>query len=241
MYLPPVFLEDDAQVLADGIRAWPLATLIESVDGQLEANPIPLLLTVGADGAGVLQGHAPVQTPVGEDAPEGKAVLVIFHGPSAYISPSWYATKAEHGRVVPTWNYEVIQVRGRMRILRDADWIRSQVTALTLQQEQQQALPWSVDDAPRDYLDGLVTRLKGLEIRIESVVGKTKASQNQPAVNRRGVFAALSHRADPAAQAVGRSLAGSAGARASSAEGMMPSGSGPGDGPGDPNPVTTGA
>lgn len=204
MYLPAAFAETDLPTLFAGIRSWPLATVIEQVAGELDANHLPMWLAETKPGVHTLQGHAPLQNPIGDDAPEGKAVLVIFHGPSAYVTPGWYPTKLEHGRVVPTWNYEVIHVHGRMRIVNDARWIRTQLDGLTRQQESTQVTPWSIGDAPGDYVEGLVTRLKGIEISIDLIVGKTKASQNQPAGNRESVYKALRSLQHPAADSIVR-------------------------------------
>jgi transcriptional regulator len=118
-------------------------------------------------------------------------VLVLFQGAQHYITPSWYATKAEHGKVVPTWNYAVVQVRGMLQIRDDAEWLRTQVTQLTQQQESSFAKPWAVDDAPRDYTDTMIKALVGIEIAITSITGKWKVSQNQPPVNQATVVQGL--------------------------------------------------
>ncbi len=206
MYLPPAFAGTDLLTLCTGIRSWPLATIIEQVSGGLDANHLPMLLVETTPGAITLQGHAPLQNPIGDDTPEGKPVLVIFHGPSAYITPAWYPTKREHGRVVPTWNYEVIHIHGRMRIVRDAHWISAQLEGLTRQQESTWAEPWSLEDAPTDYIQGLVTRLKGIEIVIDRIIGKTKASQDQPAANHQGVPDGLKSMGSPAVHSVEQAL-----------------------------------
>lgn len=203
MYLPPAFAETDLGTLYAGIAAWPLATIVESGDQGIDANHLPLVRVEDAAGVSTLCGHAPLQNPLGDDAPEGKAVLVIFQGPAAYITPSWYPAKREHGRVVPTWNYQVIHVHGRMRIIRDAAWVRSRIEALTRQQEARRPDPWQVSDAPASYVDALVSRLKGIEISIDRIIGKTKASQNQPEANRLGVLSGLLAESNPAAAALG--------------------------------------
>jgi transcriptional regulator len=202
MYLPPAFAETDPGALYAGIRAWPLATIVETGAQGIDANHLPLVRVEDDAGISTLRGHAPLQNPVGDDAPEGKAVLVIFHGPSAYITPSWYPAKQEHGRVVPTWNYQVIHVHGRMRIIRDRSWVRAQIEALTRQQESSRNDPWQVSDAPAEYVDSLVNRLKGIEITIGRIIGKTKASQNQPEANRLGVLSGLLAESNPAAAAM---------------------------------------
>jgi transcriptional regulator len=131
-------------------------------------------------------------------------VLAIFQGPHAYISPQWYATKQEHGKVVPTWNYTIVQARGTMQVHDDAAWIRGQLQELTTQQESGFPQPWSVDDAPRDYTDKMLQALVGIEIPVRQMTGKWKVSQNQPAVNRESVVHALSAQADPQSFAMAR-------------------------------------
>lgn len=143
MYTPKWFAESDPEILAAGMRDWPLATIVEQLNGRFDTNHIPLIL-VQAGTDQVLKGHAPKANPIGDDLPHGKSVLVIFNGPTAYITPSWLPTKQEHGRVVPTYNYEAIHVQGAMRIVDDPLWVRDQVEALTRQQEGMREHPWAV-------------------------------------------------------------------------------------------------
>lgn len=121
----------------------------------------------------------------------GLEALAIFHGPNAYISPSWYASKRESGQVVPTWNYMVVHVYGRLRIIDDPVWVRTQVEALTELNESQFEEPWKVSDAPDSYVNRLIRSLVGIELEITKLVGKKKASQNQPSANRAGVLEGL--------------------------------------------------
>jgi transcriptional regulator len=123
--------------------------------------------------------------------PARTGVLAIFHGPDSYISPNWYPTKKAHGKAVPTWNYAVVHAHGRLRVVDDPRWVRAQIEALTATQEHGSAHPWQVADAPDDYVEQLIRILVGLDIEITRLVGKTKASQNQPEVNRVGVAEAL--------------------------------------------------
>lgn len=111
-------------------------------------------------------------------------MLAIFHGPEAYISPSWYATKQETGKVVPTWNYAVVHAYGKLRAMEDADWLRQQLNDLTTQSEADMPSPWGVSDAPADYIEGLIRAIVGIEIVLTKLVGKWKVSQNQPERNR---------------------------------------------------------
>lgn len=190
MYLPDHFTEHQHGRLLQTMRDWPLATIISQSPAGLSADHVPLILVPEA-GLLRLQGHVPQANPIGDGGTGELAVLVIFHGPEAYISPSWYPAKQVHGRVVPTWNYQVVHAHGRLRVVRDASWIRHQIDALTKQQEAGMDAPWRVDNAPADYIARLLSQLKGIEIDVSQLIGKTKASQNQPEANRRGVAAGL--------------------------------------------------
>ena len=197
MYIPKVFAETDVEAMHALVRACPLATLITRSDDSLEANHIPLVLVPDAGEHGSLQGHAPRANPLTSYRDDRTEVLAIFHGPDAYISPSWYPSKQQHGKVVPTWNYAVVHAYGYLEVIDDPAWIRNQVDALTQQNEAAFDRPWQVDDAPSEYTDKMIAALLGLEIRITRWLGKTKASQNQPADNRNGVIAGLGDSENP--------------------------------------------
>ena len=153
---------------------------------------MPFYLTSDEDGGqGTLQCHLARGNPVWRRLQGGARVLVVFQGPDAYISPSLYATKAETGRVVPTWNYLAVHVEGRARVVDDAGWLTAHLHRLTDQQERVMSAPWSVDDASEDFTDRLIAAIVGVEIMIESLTGKVKASQNQPEKNRQSVKAGL--------------------------------------------------
>jgi transcriptional regulator len=125
------------------------------------------------------------------DLQAGLETLVIFHGPDAYISPSWYATKQESGKVVPTWNYAVVHAYGTLQVIDDASWVRSQLEVLTAHNERRFTEPWAVSDAPRDFTEKLIAAVIGIEIVISSLSGKWKVSQNQPPQNQAGVIDGL--------------------------------------------------
>lgn len=186
MYRPPAFREDRPALLHEAIRAHPLGTLITHGATGLVANVVPFTLRIAASSA-VLRAHLAKANEQVADLRAGAPVLVIFQGPQAYVSPSWYATKHEHGRVVPTWNYVIVQVRGTPTVIEDPDWLREQVDELTSHHEGDRAEPWSIDDAPADFIAGQMKGIVGLEIPIERIEGKWKVSQNQPASNRIGV------------------------------------------------------
>jgi transcriptional regulator len=128
--------------------------------------------------------------------------LVVFQGPEAYITPSWYAVKAETGKVVPTWNYAVVQVHGRLRVIEDQDWLRVQIEALTRSQEDQRERGWQVSDAPASYVEAQIKGIVGIEIAITRIEGKWKVSQNRPERDRTGVVAGLREGGDEARQAM---------------------------------------
>lgn len=190
MYIPAHFRQSDAQALHALMRAQPLATLVtQSADGPV-ANHIPLLLEVGA-GRCTLSGHLPRSNPAWKDHSAGAPVLALFHGPQAYVSPSWYASKADGGRVVPTWNYTAVHARGTLRVIDDAAWLRAHLEAITASQESRFDHPWQVSDAPADFTAQLMRGLVGIEIEVTSLEGKWKIGQNRSAVDRAGVAAGL--------------------------------------------------
>ena len=148
MYQPPAFREDRLEILCDLIRVHPLATLVTHGASGLAANLAPFTLVTGHDGANLLRAHLAKANDQLADLRQGCEALVIFQGPQAYISPSWYPTKKEDGKAVPTWNYIVVQAWGRPRVIDEPAWLLTQVDALTTQQERDRAEPWSVGDAP---------------------------------------------------------------------------------------------
>jgi transcriptional regulator len=192
MYLPTHFEETRPDVLHTLIRSQPLGLLITLNDAGLQANPVPFVLDVDpAGGPGILRAHVARANPVWRESRGDVEALVVFQGPQAYVSPSWYPSKAEHGKVVPTWNYVTVQARGTLRAIDDAAWVRSFVARLTTQHEAAQAKPWAVADAPPDYIDTLTRAIVGIEIRLSALVGKWKVSQNRSAADRAGVARGL--------------------------------------------------
>ncbi len=198
MYRPDHFEEIRPEVLRDLIRRHPLATLVTLGANGLEANHIPLYLSSVTEGAlDVLQGHVARANPVWRDMLPNTEALAIFHGLQSYISPSWYETKAETGKVVPTWNYAVVHAYGPLQVKDDPEWVREQMVALTRQEESGFAVPWSVADAPQEFTDRLIQHVVGIEIPISRWVGKWKVSQNQPLRNCDSVIAQLEQQGRP--------------------------------------------
>jgi len=190
MYLPAHFEEGRSEVLHALMREHPFATLITHDDNGLTANHLPLHLAPEIAPLGALQGHVARANPLWQE-PADTAVLVIFHGPQTYVTPSWYPTKREHGKAVPTWNYVVVHARGRLRAIDDPGWLRQQLETLVASHEAGFAEPWQIADAPPDYIDKMLTAIVGIEITITELKGKWKISQNQPLANRAGVVAGL--------------------------------------------------
>lgn len=191
MYVPAHFKEQNVAAMHALMRAQPLATLIVLSSDGLNANHIPLHLSEQPSPFGTLRGHVARANPVWNDHAGEVDALAVFHGPDAYITPSWYATKKDTGKVVPTWNYAVVHASGRLRIIEDAAWLRAQLEALTAHNEAAFQAPWSVADAPRDFTDKLIGAIVGIEIVITKLYGKSKLSQNQPPQNQAGVIEGL--------------------------------------------------
>ena len=196
MYLPTHFEETRPEVLHELLRTHPLGLLITHGDSGLQANAIPFVLDADpAGGPGILRGHVARANPLWHEARAGTQTaaesLVVFQGPQAYISPSFYPSKAEHGKVVPTWNYVMVQARGRLRAIDDAAWVRAFVTRLTERFEAPRAAPWAVSDAPDDYIATMLRAIVGIEIELTALTGKWKVSQNRSAADRAGVARGL--------------------------------------------------
>lgn len=190
MYLPALFEETRSEVLHALMRERPFATLVTQGADGLTANHLPLHLDTAGSELGVLQGHVARANPLWKTAADTE-VLVIFQGPQAYVSPSWYPTKREHGKAVPTWNYVVVHARGRVRAIDDPAWLRAQLETLVESHEAGMAEPWRISDAPPDYIENMLKAIVGIEITLTELTGKWKTSQNQPEINRAGVVAGL--------------------------------------------------
>ncbi|HUB88939.1 MAG TPA: FMN-binding negative transcriptional regulator [Dyella sp.] len=188
MYLPKSFHETRIEVLHALMRDYPLATLIVHGEDGLVANHVPLALA----GAASLHGHVARGNELAKA--DGVPVLAIFHGADGYVSPNWYPSKHETGREVPTWNYAVVHVHGRLRVVEDRAWLRQLLEQLTDRHEASQPKPWHVSDAPEDHIEKMLRLIVGIEIVIERIEGKFKLSQNHPDANRTGVLKGLAER-----------------------------------------------
>jgi transcriptional regulator len=206
VYDVQAFREDRVDVLHALIRAHPLATLVTTTAQGLEANHIPLLIDPEPTPWGTLIGHVARANPVWRAFDRDSEVLAVFQGPQGYITPSWYPSKAEHAKVVPTWNYAVVHAHGPLVIHDDAEWLRTLVTRLTVSQESQREKPWQVTDAPADYVDTMLKAIVGIEIPISRLQGKWKMSQNRLPQDRDGVVKALQAQDDDASQSMLRHM-----------------------------------
>ena len=194
MYLPQHFQETRPAVLQALLRAHPLGLLVtQDADGLTVADALPFLWQPGANSGspGSLVGHVARANPLWQSASVGRPVLVVFQGPSAYVSPSGYPSKAEHGKVVPTWNYAMVQARGTLRVIDAPAAALALVSRLTRQHEAALPKPWAVGDAPEDYIAAMLRAIVAIEIPLTSLVGKYKLSQNRSAADRQGVVANL--------------------------------------------------
>jgi len=188
VYVPSHF-EASAEQLTGLLAAPGLVELVSAGPDGLVATPLPMLHVPAASGLGSLHGHVARNSPHRRLA--GATSLAIVRGPDAYVSPSWYPSKAEHGQVVPTWNYLTAHLHGRLVVHDSVDWLRDLVTRLTEAHEASIGSSWQVTDAPSSYIDGQLRAIVGVELRIERVEAKAKLSQNRPAADRESVVSAL--------------------------------------------------
>jgi transcriptional regulator len=195
MYIPAHFAASDA-VVSDLLANHGAADLITLTQEGLIATMLPIAWEPSAGEHGALYGHVARNNDQWRRAALGES-LAIVRGPDAYISPSWYASKAEHGRVVPTWNYVTAHVYGQLVVHDDPEWVEGLVRRLTGKHETAKGEPmWSVDDAPRQYIDGQLRAIVGLELLITRIEAKAKLSQNRPPADVEGVIGGLSARGD---------------------------------------------
>jgi len=192
MHLSTAFAEDRLEVKHGLIRAYPLGMLIiPGAAPTADLVPFALYPDEGEAGLGVLRAHIARGNPASRALAAAGECLVVFQGPETYISPSWYASKAATHKAVPTWNYAMVQVRGKARVIEDAGWLQRQVRGLTAQHEAGLAQPWEVDDAPIDYIEKMLRAIVGIEIPIASINGKWKMNQNRSDADMASVVAGL--------------------------------------------------
>lgn len=190
MFTPKKFKETDEHVLLQHICQYPLAALITCSNSVLDAEYIPFHVHEES-GVTKLQGHIAKANKLWQDCSDGQQVLLLFQGPQGYISPNFYPSKQDAGKAVPTWNYAVVQVRGKIHFKHDKTWLLDLLSAFSDHQEAQQLTPWSVADAPASYIDKLIKAVVGVEIKVEQITGKFKLSQNKSESDHRGVVLGL--------------------------------------------------
>jgi len=200
MYVPKHFEETDRGVLHALIRSYPLSTWVTHGAAGLIVNHIPFLLMADAGPHGTLIGHVARANPAWHSFSTTEPSVIVFQGAQAYISPSWYPSKQQHGKAVPTWNYAVVHAHGIPRAIEDPEWLRNHVTRLTEEHESQRAQPWKVSDAPHDYIDKMLGAIVGIEIPILSLAGKWKVTQNRPRQDQVGVAEGLNAQGDARAR-----------------------------------------
>ncbi|OPY94376.1 transcriptional regulator [Bradyrhizobium sacchari] len=214
MYVPPAFRDDDLDNIRANVRSARLANLVTATaDGPL-ATPLPLFLEETEGERGVLYGHVARANPQWHSPPIGEA-LAIFMGPDAYVTPSWYATKQENGKVVPTWNYIAVHAYGPVEFFHDPERLLEVVTRLTNIQEKPRAKPWTVDEAPADFVAAQLRGIVGVRIPVTTFKGKRKMSQNRPEADRTRVAAGLTASEDPRDREVGLLISVEGGGRSS--------------------------
>jgi transcriptional regulator len=191
MYTPAAFRQDDLATLHQQMRATRLPTLVSHGNQGLLASHLPLLLEPDEGEYGTLYGHFARANPQWRDLADGSEALVIFQGAEAYISPAWYAAKAEHGKVVPTWNYISVQAHGQAEVFDDSERLLHLVSRLSALHEAERPQPWAVSDAPREYIDGMLRAIVGFALPIQRLEGKWKLSQNRSQADQNGVHKGL--------------------------------------------------
>lgn len=195
---------DDREAVFGLMEAHPLGAWVCQTASGLVANHVPFLLDRSRGEFGTLVGHVARANPVWRELGAAAPSVVMFQGPQAYISPGWYPGKVAHGKVVPTWNYTVAHAHGIARAVDDRDWLLDMLSRLTATHEAGQPMPWRMGDAPADYIDRMLRAIVGVELPIERLEGKLKASQDEDLADRLGTVRAL--RSDPRDEA--RAVAG---------------------------------
>lgn len=202
MHVPPAFAIDDAGAVLDLVDAVGVAQLVTLGDGRLDVTLVPVVVDRRSDGLGTVRAHLARANPQWRTADLDTEVLLVVSGPDAYVSPSWYPSKQQHGKVVPTWDYVTVHLRGRLRIHDDPAWVRGVVSDLTERHEAGRVDPWAVEDAPPEFVEAMLRGVVGVEVELTAVEGKAKLSQNRSPADVAGVVAGLDATGEPRAVAV---------------------------------------
>ena len=202
MYVPKHFAETRPESLAELLRTVAFGTLVTVTPAGLEANPLPFVYKPDPPPWGVLQAHLARANTQWQTFDPSVEALFIVQGPDAYITPSWYPSKRETGKAVPTWNYVVVHAYGQLRVTEDPEWLRRHVEELTDQQERARPEPWRVTDAPAEYTAAMLKAIVGVELRITRLIGKWKLGQNRSLADRQGMAAGLASEGDEGSRAL---------------------------------------
>jgi transcriptional regulator len=208
MYLPAHFEETRPELHHELISAHPLGLLVtQDLSGEMVANSVPFLLDPDPEGGpGILRTHVARANPLWQESRIDVDSLIVFQGPQTYISPSMYPSKAATGKVVPTWNYIMVQGRGKLHVVDDAPWLRAFVTRLSERHEAERPVPWAVSDAPESFIEANLRAIVGIEIKLSSLRGKWKVSQNRTRTDRDGVVAGLRSQGGADAEAIAKAV-----------------------------------
>ncbi len=201
MYIPQHFQEERPDVLARAIRDIQFALLVTAVDGEYLATHLPMVLK-HADGAFTLEAHVARANEHWKALGAKPVSLAVFQGPQTYVSPSWYETKRQHGKVVPTWNYVVVHAHGPLQIVEEEDWLLAHLGDLVAANESRREQPWAISDAPAEFIYGMTRAIVGLRLTVDRLEGKWKMIQNRSEADRLGTSAGLSASAKPEDRAV---------------------------------------
>jgi transcriptional regulator len=201
VYTPQHFEEKRPDVLARAIRDIQFALLVTAADGAYFASHVPMVLKQ-ANGAFALEAHFARANEHWKVLAGKPASLAVFQGPQTYVSPSWYESKREHGKVVPTWNYVVVHAHGSLEMVEDRDWLLAHLEDLVAANEGRREQPWAISDAPAEFIQGMTRGIVGFRFTVERLEGKWKMSQNRSQLDRAGTLAGLSASSKPEDQAV---------------------------------------
>jgi len=206
LYVPKFNQQNDIEVLRSLIKSRPLGAWTTIANGDIEVNHIPFILHEDRGEFGTLVGHVARSNTVWKNFSEDKNSVIVFQGEQAYITPSWYPSKHQHGKVVPTWNYMVVHAEGIPKLICEGDRLLEHLNELTNTHEAEQALPWKVSDAPQEFINKLRQAIVGIEVPIRKLTGKWKLGQNRPAADQLGIISGLTSGGDAQSNALALEL-----------------------------------
>jgi len=196
LYIPTFNEENETSILHAFIEAHPLGAWVTVSEGEITANHIPFVLHENKGEFGTLAGHVSRANPIWQNLSKELTSAILFQGDHAYISPSWYPSKQEHGKAVPTWNYTAVHAYGNPKIIEDSEWLRAHLSEMTAIHEAEQKQPWKISDAPDEFIERLLGAIVGIEIPINRLKGKMKLGQNRPVCDQLGMVTELISKTD---------------------------------------------